>query len=289
MAATNPCNNDCPTPIAVAVPGAPGTHGGAGTNGTNGTNAFSLIGGGGFNVPAAAGTTVSGITVDQNSWIAVGATVVVSGAATFLVAAKPTSTTVNLTWVNAQGDVAAGTNVPAGSILSPSGRGARLLSVNQLTDNTTGVASDTLSVGVGVYILPIYVQLAQITATTICQFTPGHRFSLQGIAFSAEIAVTTAAKLATLTPSIGGVSVTGGALALTSANCTPKGTTVAGSAITAANTGTNAQVVGVVASAVTPFTEGTGWVFLKIQNLDVADAFATLASHVNSVQTNLKT
>jgi len=68
--------------------------------------------------------------------------------------------------------------------------------------------------------------------------------------------VTTTAKLATISPLISGVAVTGGLLALTSTNCATLGARVTGSAITGTNTFTAAQEITLAASTVTAFTEG---------------------------------
>lgn len=78
-----------------------------------------------------------------------------------------------------------------------------------------------------------------------------------------EKAVTSAAKLATLTPKIGGVAVTGAALALTSANLTPQGASVSADA-SALNTFNVSDVITVDASAVTTFIEGSGSLHLVL-------------------------
>lgn len=71
----------------------------------------------------------------------------------------------------------------------------------------------------------------------------------------------TAAKLATLTPSISGTTVTGGAINLTTAGCSTAGAITAGAAITGANVAAGPSVtVGVKVSAVTAFVEGAGHV-----------------------------
>lgn len=89
-------------------------------------------------------------------------------------------------------------------------------------------------------------------------------FTLNSIGFRVGVAVTTGAKLATLTAQIGGVACTGGVISLTSANCTPAGALVAGTAITGGNTGTGSTTVQVAVSAVTAFLEGSGWVEANI-------------------------
>jgi hypothetical protein len=67
---------------------------------------------------------------------------------------------------------------------------------------------------------------------------------------------TTAAKLATLNPTIDGVDVTGGLIALTSANATPAGIILPCSLITGANLLTAKSKLGFKASGVTAFIEG---------------------------------
>lgn len=77
--------------------------------------------------------------------------------------------------------------------------------------------------------------------------------------------VTTAAKLATLTPAIGGVPCTGGAIALTSALCTPLGAVIAGSDVTALNVLTRDSLFSLKATGVTAFVEGDGFVSVRVR------------------------
>lgn len=69
-------------------------------------------------------------------------------------------------------------------------------------------------------------------------------------------AVTTAAKAATIQPTINGVAVTGGALALTSATVTPANLILPAPLITGNNALKAASYLGFVASGVTAFVEG---------------------------------
>lgn len=113
--------------------------------------------------------------------------------------------------------------------------------------------------GLGPVVLSI--DLADIANGSIAKITPKAAGRIRGFAAVVEKAATTAAKAATITPQIGPVggaytSVTGGALALTSANMTPIGAEVDASAITAANAFTAAQQINLLASAVTAFVEG---------------------------------
>lgn len=124
--------------------------------------------------------------------------------------------------------------------------------------------------GKGLNTLAFYLQLTEIPANAdlITAYVPGYAFKIEAIDFRVLKPVTTGSKLATITPKIGSTSVTGGALALTSALCTPAGAAVAGSAITALNTGAATDSLGLTSSAVTAFAEGSGWIILKIRNLD---------------------
>lgn len=149
-----------------------------------------------------------------------------------------------------------------------------------LTDNTTGAASATLAAGDGINTVSFPITLASITGAmdVVTNYTPGYKFKLLSASFAVAVPVTTGAKLATLNLEIGTTNVTGGEIALTSANCTPLGALVAGAAITAANTGSSADAISIEASAVTAFVEGSGYVLLRIQNMDTADATASLAA-----------
>lgn len=121
------------------------------------------------------------------------------------------------------------------------------------------------------YILPFFFNLADIASgDMLTNYTVGHKFAILGVDFQVQKPATTAAKLASFNLEIGnpGTNLTGGVVALTSANCTPAGAAVAGSAITALNTGTSTDVISIEASAVTAFVEGSGWLMVRIQNLD---------------------
>lgn len=155
-----------------------------------------------------------------------------------------------------------------------------------ITDNSTGTASTTLAAGVGVQTIALFVNLADIAAADLLTtYTPGYAFKILKMDFAVEKAATTAAKAATLTPKISGTALTGGVLALTSANCTPQGAVVAGTAVTAANTGSKTDTISITGSSVTTFVEGAGWLLLEIQNMDTANAIASLAAYANKYAT----
>ena len=178
------------------------------------------------------------------------------------------------------------TSIPAGTTCTLQ---LPLAKYQALTDNTGGAVSGGLAAGVGRQQLVFYTNFADLTAADlITNIIPGFNGKILGIHAVADKPVTTAAKAATLTPKINAVNVTGGALALTSANLTPQGAKVDGSNITALNTFLPTDTIGIVASAVTTFIEGNGWIILDVQNMDVANAVSALADKVNTLTNNLK-
>lgn len=153
-----------------------------------------------------------------------------------------------------------------------------------VTDSSGGTDGGAIAAGVGISYLSFYINLATLTdADQITAFTPGFKFKILAMDFIVHVPVTTGSKASTLNLEIGTTNLTGGVVALTSANCTPRGAIVAGTAVTAANTGTSADTVSLEATSTTAFAEGTGWLMVKIQNMDTADAFAALAAEVTNL------
>jgi hypothetical protein len=153
-----------------------------------------------------------------------------------------------------------------------------------LTDSSGGTASQTLAATAGVSTLTLPILNANIAdGDLVTTYTPGYKFKLLALDYIVGEPVTTAAKLSTLNAEIGTTNVTGGTVALTSAACTPLGAVVAGAAITAANTGSATDTISIEAASTTTFIEGDGSIVLTIQNMDVADAIASLADEVSNV------
>jgi hypothetical protein len=110
------------------------------------------------------------------------------------------------------------------------------------------------------------LNLASITAADIVSaFRPGVDGFIEWAAVLVNIPATTAAKLATLTPKIGATALTGGVIALTSANMTPMGALVAGTQVTALNRIKKSDSLTITASAVTAFAEGSATLFVRIR------------------------
>lgn len=111
--------------------------------------------------------------------------------------------------------------------------------------------------------------LATITAADIItEMYPGIDGTLEFAEFVTTIAVTTAAKAATLNFEIGTTDVTGMTLGLTSATVTPKGTVLPFGLPTAGNTLARSSKLSLEGSAVTTFVEGEGYINLYIRETD---------------------
>jgi len=138
----------CATPVTTDVPGSPGTNG---TNGTNGLNAFSILSNN-FVVPAINSSVT--ITVNQASWVTIGQNVFVQGAGNFSVNSVTGSppTQMTITYLNYQGNSAAGNTISAGAQISPSGTQPTITSPLPIgsggTNATTKAAAQT-SLGLG--------------------------------------------------------------------------------------------------------------------------------------------
>lgn len=150
------------------------------------------------------------------------------------------------------------------------------------TFNLTGIGSFIghvdryVSSGVGVVrfdasrpedeiIVSLPITLANLSnADVLTTYTPGFAGRVKKMSFAVTTAVTTGSKAATLNAEIGTTNLTGGALALTSANCTPLGAVVDATAITAAAGFTATDTLSIEASSVTTFVEGAGVLLITL-------------------------
>lgn len=149
-----------------------------------------------------------------------------------------------------------------------------------LTDNSGGTVVTTFAAGIGDYVLSIPIpNLATVAdGDVITGLVIPHRFKIKQVDAHVINEVTTAAKASTLNLEIGTTDLTGGAVALTSANLATLGAKVAGSSVTANNVGAAGAAISVEASSTTAFSEGGIMLSVHIQNLDVADALAGIVS-----------
>jgi len=160
----------------------------------------------------------------------------------------------------------------------------------RLTDNGGGTAASALAAGVGVYNLTIPCMLLKDLGTSaidvVTGLVLGHRFKLLAFDFFTYVAGTGTSASQVFNLEIGSTNTTGGALTVTLASTSAIGELTEGTAFTAANTGSATDAISIeLAASGTAFTAGEGHFVLKVQNLDTADAFASLAALPNMTST----
>ncbi len=288
MSASTNCDCACSDPTVVSVPGQPGENGENGDAGTNGVNAFTLLNGA-SNIPAIVGNSLTYV-VDSSAWMAIGEKIFIgdgTSQATFEVTALPSTTSVELTWLEYPGDSAGGSPLLDNAVVTPTGPIPTFSPPADLANNTTGVAGASLAAGVGHFTLSIYFRAAAITGNVLLYtYIPGFAFKILKISASIVDAVTTGAKTATLTTAIAGTPTTGGIVIMSGTYAL--GTEQASSApVTAANTGTSSQNITVTASAVTAFIEGGFMLHLEVQNMDTANGVTSLNTSINAINATL--
>lgn len=158
-----------------------------------------------------------------------------------------------------------------------------------LTDSSGGSTADSIKPGVGKTVIPIFIDLPTLAdGDVVTSVTPGFAGRIDVVEFYVHKAVTTASKASTLNLEIGTTNLTGGSVALTSANCTPAGAKISGSSITGNNTFTASQTISLEASSTTSFVEGSGWIVLSMTNADEENAFASIVSNQNQLLAGLR-
>lgn len=299
MSAPIPCVPCCSTTQVTNVPGTPGL---AGTDGAAGISSYAILSLLMDPVPANTGSTgsiaFSGPGTTPTAWMVIGQTVIIgqgagavlaeAGPFTFKITAITDGTHATLERIAASNDGST-LKLSAGAIVSPVGLPGVVAAAlpNAFTDNSTGTASDTIAAGVGEFTMSIFFRAAAITGNVLLfTYTPGFKFKIKRISAAVVDAITTGGRAATLTTAIAGTPTTGGVVTLSGAYAL--GAEQASSvAITGLNTGTNAQAITVTASAVTAFAEGGFMLNIEMQNMDSADAVASLAKHVDDLITSL--
>lgn len=162
-----------------------------------------------------------------------------------------------------------------------------------LTDSSGGTANNSTGLAANAvkqtFVIPI--QLLGLVNAGVWKIAVPFAATVLSALFRTGKVVSTGAKAATLTVTTnGGGAVTGGVMALTSANQNATGTALAASAISGAGaTITAGQTIEVTVSSVTAFVEGDGYVEFVVSNNDLANAIATLAAQSNTVRSRLQT
>lgn len=296
--------SDCCTPCSTvqfnSIPGGQGANGINGTDGADGLPSYTLTRAL-FNVPGDLVTPVT-IPVVNALWVAVGMVVIVGqgpgavlavpGPAHFLVTAV-TSTSITGTFLHYPGDTAFGTaNISIGALVTASGRQRVLTGVAALTDLSLGVASNTIAATVGVshYIqhLDLATGIVAGAQSVTTNLVLGYRFKLLAFDWVTTVVGAGAGASQVWNLDINGVNTTGGVITTTLASTNTVGLITAGTAITGANVGAAGALFSIEkAAGGTIFTGGEGYFVIRIQNMDSADAYASIATKVNSIITAL--
>lgn len=173
----------------------------------------------------------------------------------------------------AGGSITAGNNVtPDGSGLFVNASGSDAIWGMAMTSADSGdifpvlmVCRTSTGTNSGV-VLSMPINLPDLAnGDVVTGMIPGIPGEIKKVYFVVTDAVTTENKAATLNLEIGTTNLSGGVLALTSANCTPAGTVINATSITGNNVLAADSAISIEASSVTTFLEGAGVLFIVIQ------------------------
>lgn len=297
MSAATNCACPCPTPEIVTVPGTPGTDGTAGTAGTNGVNAFTTTTSDVI-LPAAAGPVILATSFATASWMSIGQVIFISDGVDwghFRVLTLPSPTSATLQWLDYPDDAAGTATIGLGATVSPAGVFALPAPPpTALTNSTTGTPGATLAPGVGISTLvhpltSIVTGLGVLAIDLLTNYVPGYRFKVLKFDFITTVAGTGAGASQIFNLEIGTTNVTN-TLTVTLASTAAIGQMTSGipNPIAAANVGTATDTLSIeMAAGGTVFTAGAGYFLIEIQNMDTADAVASLNTSINTLITAL--
>ena len=112
----------------------------------------------------------------------------------------------------------------------------------------------------------------------------GLKFKIISLKWATTFAATTGSKDSDITVEIGATPVTNIAIALDSDDSTTDTLgVVTTSDADAANTGSGTATVSIIAASTVAFSEGSGVFLLEVQNMDTADAFASLRDKIEEI------
>lgn len=247
-------------------------------------------------LPAAAGPVVLATSVAVSSWMAIGQIIFISDGTnfgTFEVLTIPSSTSVTLDWLDYPNDAAGTVTIVSGAKVTPAGILPVFSPPANLTDSTTGTPGATLAAGVGISTLihpltSLVTGLGVLAIDLLTGYVPGYRFKILAFDFVTTLAGTGAGASQVFNLEIGAVDVTGGVCTVNLASTAAIGQLTSGTAVTANNVGSSSAAISIeMAAAGTVFTAGAGYFLIKIQNMDTADAVASLNTSINSINATL--
>ena len=166
-----------------------------------------------------------------------------------------------------------------------------------ITDSTGGAVSDTMAVGAGVTTVAFGVGAfcdtgagsfgATTTGDVVTDYVPGFKFKILNLDFITDLPGVGSSASAAVTVHIAATPVTSCTCTVTEASTSARGELTAGVAASAANTGSATAAISLHKATSTVFTSGSGYFLLSLQNMDTADAFASIADKWNEVRSSL--
>lgn len=168
---------------------------------------------------------------------------------------------------------------------------ADILSFTQIdafTDSSGGTAGTTIASTVGVYALtlPVPADLSTLSTGGVDVATGivlGHKFKILSWEFITTVAGTGSGASLVFNLEIGttDVGTVASTCTVTLAGTSDIGERTAATAVSGANTGTASDAISLeVAGSGTAFTAGSGYFVIKVQNMDIADAWASLIAEL---------
>lgn len=216
--------------------------------------------------------------------------------ANFIVISVDSATAITGRFLGLVGDSASGT-MASGALVMP-GLGNYTVPYDldgmaSITDNSTGSATSTIAAGVGIEYLKFPHTFIGGTSAVepVTNFTVGFKFKILSWVFVTEVLLVGAAgsRVANMEINSTDVGTVPSTVTIPIANAAV-GTVTAGSAVSGTNTtGTATDTFSIeIQSGGTQFTAGSGTFIVTVQNMDTADAIASLAAKINTLRTALR-
>lgn len=167
------------------------------------------------------------------------------------------------------------------------GAGSTFQRAAVITDNGTGAEASAIAAGVGVYELAFKATLPVGGTTAVDQvtaFTPGHKFKILAWSYVEDVPTTGTNSSRVYNMEIGttDVGTSASTVTITTASAAA-GRVIAGTAVSGANTGTSTDTISIeVAASGTTHDSGSGTFVIRIQNMDTADAFASILAKLKT-------
>lgn len=167
------------------------------------------------------------------------------------------------------------------------GAGSTFQRAAVITDNGTGAEASAIAAGVGVYELAFKATLPVGGTTAVDQvtaFTPGHKFKILAWSYVEDVPTTGTNSSRVYNMEIGttDVGTVASTVTITTASAAA-GRVIAGTAVSGANTGTSTDTISIeVAASGTTHVSGSGTFVIRIQNMDTADAFASILAKLKT-------